>query len=162
MLFLIVLIAAYAVLWPFTRRTLASRERWRAALAAGVIVAGIAHFATPLPFVQHLPEIVPLREVIVYASGIVEIVLGIALMGPSRSRALVGVALAAYLVAVFPGNLYVAVAGVDVEGQPGGIYPWIRLPFQLLFIGLALWTTDALRSVRRRPIPRRLRAVGAR
>ena len=62
MLFMIVLIAAYAVLWPFTRRTLASRERWRAALAAGMVVAGIAHFATPLPFVQHLPEIVPLRE----------------------------------------------------------------------------------------------------
>jgi uncharacterized membrane protein len=51
--------------------------------------------------------------------------------------------LAAYLVAVFPGNLYVAVSGVEVAGQPGGIYPWLRLPFQAPFIALALWSSGA-------------------
>jgi uncharacterized membrane protein len=57
-----------------------------------------------------------------------------------RRRA--GLALAAYLVAVFPANVYVAVAGIDVEGQPGGWYPWLRLPFQVLFVAWALWSTE--------------------
>jgi uncharacterized membrane protein len=46
-------------------------------------------------------------------------------------------------VAVFPGNVYVAVAGIDVAGQPGGLYPWLRLPLQVVFISLALWSTGA-------------------
>ena len=34
-------------------------------------------------------------------------------------------------------------AAVDVDGQPGGPYPWIRLPFQALFVAWALWSTRA-------------------
>jgi uncharacterized membrane protein len=146
-LFLSVLLVAYGAIWPFTRRRLTAQGRWRVALATGMAVAGIAHFVTPLPFVQHLPDVVPVREAIIYASGVIEIVLGLSLVGPSRWRPYVGLVLAAYLVAVFPGNVYVAVAGVPVDGQPGGIYPWLRLPFQALFIWLALWSTDALRAV---------------
>jgi hypothetical protein len=45
--------------------------------------------------------------------------------------------------------VYVAVAGIDVEGQPGGWYPWLRLPFQVLFVAWALWSTEwDLRQVR--------------
>ncbi len=68
--------------------------------------------------------------------------LGVALLlrQPWRRRA--GLSLAAYLVAVFPANVYVAVAGVDVDGQPGGWYPWLRLPLQALFVAWALWSTE--------------------
>jgi uncharacterized membrane protein len=159
MLFLVVLFVAYAVLWPFTRRSMTLRSRGRSALAIGMTVAGVAHFVTPLPFVQHLPDVIPMREAVIYASGAVEIALGLALLGVSRWRPLTGLVLATYLVAVFPGNLYVAVAGVAVDGQPGGIYPWLRLPFQALFIWLALWSTDALSVVPARFIPGRFRAI---
>jgi uncharacterized membrane protein len=75
-------------------------------------------------------------------TGVVEIGLCAALLlrQPWRRRA--GLALAAYLVAVFPANVYVAVAGIEVEGQPGGLYPWLRLPFQALFVAWALWSTE--------------------
>ena len=147
MLFLFVLFVAYAVLWPFTRHSMTLRSRGRSALGIGMAVAGVAHFVTPLPFVQHLPDIIPMREAVIYVSGAVEIALGLALLGVSRWRPFTGLVLAAYLVAVFPGNLYVSVAGVAVDGQPGGIYPWLRLPLQALFIWLALWSTHALSVV---------------
>ena len=76
----------------------------------------------------------------------IELALGIALLLPAPTRRRVGVVLALYFVAVFPGNLYVAVYDVDVDGQPGGIYPWVRLPLQLLFVAWAIWSTrDASR-----------------
>jgi uncharacterized membrane protein len=106
----------------------------------------------PEPFVQHLPSWVPAAEALVLVSGGIEIVLGGALLARQPWRRFAGLALAAYLVAVFPANVYVAVAAVDVDGQPGGWYPWIRLPFQVLFVAWALWSTgwrmDQLRSVR--------------
>src|SRR5215207_10355445 len=106
-----------------------------------MIVAGITHFATVDPFVQHLPDWVPAREVLVYLTGAVEIALGVALMRSARHRATVGRWVAAYLIAVFPANIYVAVADVDVTAQPGGLHAWIRLPLQVLFIAWALVST---------------------
>ena len=64
-----------------------------------------------------------------------------ALVVARRRRRTVGIATAALLVAVFPANVYVAVAGIEVDGQPGGAYPWIRLPFQLLFIAWVAWSS---------------------
>ena len=104
--------------------------RWRVALALGMAFAGISHLVMPTPFLQHLPEWAPMRSAVVFASGLVEIAFGVALLLRTSWRPRIGLALAAYLVAVFPGNIYVAVAGIDVQGQPDGIYAWIRLLFQ--------------------------------
>ena len=95
---------------------------------------------------------VPLRAEIVLISGLVEIALALALLLPPPARRRVGAALALYLVAVFPGNVYVAVFDVEVDGQPGGAYPWVRLPLQLLFIAWAVWSTREARG----PVPREL------
>lgn len=115
--------------------------RWGMAIA--MAFAGASHLFVATPFVQHLPSWVPLRAEIVLVTGLVEIALGIALLLPPPTRRRVGVALAAYLLAVFPGNVYVALFDVEVDGQPGGAYPWVRLPLQLLFIAWALWCTRA-------------------
>jgi uncharacterized membrane protein len=84
---------------------------------------------------------VPASSTIIVVSGIVEIVLGLALVVASRFAPVVGLAVAAFLIGVFPANVYVAVAGVDVDGLPGGFYPWLRLPLQALFVGWAWATT---------------------
>lgn len=140
MLFAIVLLIGYALTWLLPRHR-AEGHRWRLALAAAMMVAGVAHLVDPTPFVQHLPGWVPERELLVTLSGVAEIGLGLALLTPPPYRRFAGLLLAAYLVAVFPANVYVAVAGVEVDGQPGGIYPWLRLLFQPLFIWLAVWST---------------------
>ena len=145
MIFLVVLALATAVaalvLWPSSGRRSARRAA-RLGMATAMVFAGVAHVVVPAPFVQHLPPWVPAAEALVFGTGAVEVALGAALLlrQPWRRRA--GLSLAAYLVAVFPANVYVAVAGVDVEGQPGGWYPWLRLPFQALFVAWALWSTE--------------------
>lgn len=143
MLFLVVLATATLITAAVQgiRRRFAIRSAARVGLAVGMAFAGLAHLAMPTPFLQHLPPWTPAAEAVIFVTGIIEIALGAALLlrHPWRRRA--GLALAAYLVAVFPGNLYVAVADVDVDGQPGGWYPWLRLPLQALFIAWALWST---------------------
>jgi uncharacterized membrane protein len=119
-----------------------ARSTARVGLAIAMMAAGVAHLVMPTPFLQHLPPWTPAAEALIFITGLIEIGLGAALVVlRGRWRRWAGVALAAYLVAVFPGNVYVAVAGVDVDGQPGGWYPWLRLPFQALFIAWAVWST---------------------
>ncbi|GAC1696061.1 MAG: DoxX family protein [Candidatus Limnocylindrales bacterium] len=127
-------------------RTLTRRPRWpdtlaRWSFAAFFTAAGIAHFVFPAPFVAHLPPTLPGRLPIVYATGLIEIALAGLLLGvkPPR-RGTIAVVIAIYLVAVFPGTLYVALAQVPVYPHPW--MAWARLPLQPLFV---LW---ALRAVR--------------
>ena len=111
--------------------------RW--SFAAFFTAAGVAHFLFPTPFVAHLPPVVPGREPIVYATGLAEIALAAALLivRPPKRR-VVALLIAAYLVVVFPGNLYVAIAQVPVYPSPW--MSWARLPLQPLFI---LWVLRA-------------------
>ncbi len=143
MIFLVVLVVATmlaaVVLWMSGRRS--ARRAALLGMAAAMVFAGAAHWLMPTPFVQHLPPWVPAAEALVLVTGVIEVGLGAVLLlrQPWRRRA--GLALAGYLVAVFPANVYVAVADVAVDGQPGGWYPWLRLPFQVLFVAWALWST---------------------
>jgi uncharacterized membrane protein len=143
MLFFFVLAAATSIAWLIGRRSSSLRDHARWGMAVAMVVAGLSHLVNSEPFVQHLPDWVPARELLVYLSGAAEIALGVALVRFAHARRAVGQLLAAYLLAVFPANLYVAVADVDVTGQPGGAYAWIRLPFQALFIAWALSSTSS-------------------
>jgi uncharacterized membrane protein len=141
MQFLAILIPATALAWVIGRRTGGWRDHARRGLAAAMVIAGLSHFARAEPFVQHLPEWVPAREALVYATGAIEIALGAALLFSAPHRTTIGRLIAAYLIAVFPANIYVAVADIDITGQAGGAQAWIRLPLQALFIGWALVST---------------------
>jgi uncharacterized membrane protein len=113
----------------------------RYGLAAFLLVAGVAHFTSPRPFVEHLPEAVPMRPELVVLTGAVEVALAAALVGPRRWHRAAGVAAAAYLVAVFPANVYAAVSQVPIDGVPDGWVRWARLPLQIPLIAAALWST---------------------
>ena len=146
MIFLAVLLVATVVLLVvdlLPGRPVDARRAARRGLGAALAVAGGTHLAMPTPFLQHLPAWVPAAGALVAATGVVEILLGAALFtrDPERQR-LVGLVTVAYLIAVLPANVYVAVAGIDVTGQPGGLYPWLRLPLQALFVAWALWSTS--------------------
>ena len=117
------------------------RNLVRVGLAVFLAVAGAGHFANPRPFVEHLPDWVPMRGELVALTGAVEIALAAGLLGPRRWHRPVGLAAAAYLVLVFPANLYAAVSQVPIEGVPNGWIRWARLPLQIPLIAAALWST---------------------
>jgi uncharacterized membrane protein len=155
-IFLAVLVIATGLAAVITRRS-GPRTWARVGLGAAFMVAGVAHLVAPTPFEQHLPAWLPAATALVVLSGLVEIALGGALVVARRSTVQVGWVTAAYLAAVWPANVYVAVAGVDVDGQPGGVYPWVRIPLQVVFIAWALWATasDAPERRGRRVVSRR-------
>jgi uncharacterized membrane protein len=140
MMVLVVLAGTYVLvrLLP-SRRGRSSPDAARVAMATAMGVAGASHLANPRPFVQHLPEFVPARERVILGTGLLEMFLGAALAAPTRRRREIALALAAYLVAVFPANVYVAVAGVRIDDLPGASHPWMRLPLQAVYVAWTFW-----------------------
>ena len=101
------------------------------------IYIGIRHFIDPDFFLQIMPPYLPYHLELVYISGFFEIVLGVLLL-PLITRRYAAYAIVLLLIAVFPANIYLA----QTNGAAMNISPevaWGRLPFQLVFIGLALW-----------------------
>ena len=82
-------------------------------------------------------------DFVVVASGVVEIVLGLALVGLWKYRVQVGWVVAAFFVAIFPGNISQYVNGVDAFGLDSDTSRLVRLFFQPLLVVWALWSTGA-------------------
>jgi len=129
-----------------------SRTLARLVLGAFLLFAGIAHLTfARAEFQAQVPAWFPAPEdLVVVVSGLVEIGLGAALLVVRKHRALVGWVVAAFFVAVFPGNIAQYVEGVDAFGLTTDRARLIRLFFQPMLIVWALWCTGALRSSRRR------------
>lgn len=120
-------------------------------LLGGVLTfAGVGHLTNQREeFRAQVPAWVPVSEdLVVVVSGVVEIVLGVALIGLliprlSRFRVVVGLVVAAFFVAVFPGNVGQWLEGKDAFGLDTGTARFVRLLFQPLLVAWALWSTGA-------------------
>lgn len=115
----------------------------RVVLAAFLLFAGVGHFVAPEEFLAQVPPWMPAPLLVVYVSGVVEIVLGVALLGPARWRPLVGWIVAAFFVVIFPGNISQAVTGEVAFGLDSDAARWGRLAFQPVLVVWALWSTGA-------------------
>ena len=129
-----------------------ARSIARRLLGAFLLFAGLSHlFWARSTFRAQVPGWLPLDvDLVVVASGVVEIALGLALITLTRHRVVVGWVVAAFLVAVFPGNVSQLVTHTDAFGLDSDLARWLRLPFQPLLIVWALWSTDAWRRRPRR------------
>ena len=126
--------------------------RW--ALGASLLLAGTSHLtAQREEFQAQVPSWFPVDEdAVVVVSGVVELLLGAALMASGRRRApLVGVVAAGFFVAIFPGNIAQLVEANDGFGLDTGTKRFVRLLFQPALVAWALWSTDGWGLVRRRP-----------
>ncbi|WP_020620276.1 DoxX family protein [Paenibacillus daejeonensis] len=112
-------------------------------LFAGLFVAAcLYHFREAEGFAAMLPDFVPLRLELVYATGILELILAILLLIPATRRR-AGNWTAIYLVLIFPANIYAAFYGIPAPGQTETSQTalWIRLLFQPLLIWWVIWAS---------------------
>ena len=123
----------------------------RVALGIALGYAGFTHLTSSrLEFQAQVPNWVPFSaDFVVLASGVVEIVLGLALVFLVKYQVQVGWVVAAFFVAIFPGNISQYVNGVDAFGLDTDRARLVRLFFQPLLVAWALWATGAWRAVRR-------------
>jgi uncharacterized membrane protein len=112
--------------------------------------AGIGHLTTSRQeFQAQVPNLLKdYADFVVVASGVVEIALGLALVGLWKYRVQVGWVVAAFFVAIFPGNISQYVNGVDAFGLDSDTSRLVRLFFQPLLVAWALWSTGAWRARR--------------
>ncbi|WP_345803277.1 hypothetical protein AAIB33_09420 [Microbacterium sp. AZCO] len=119
--------------------------RWL--LAASMVFAGISHlfwarreFQNQVPaWATEISTIDP--DGIVVASGVVEVMLGAALVALPKEKRRVGAILAAFFIAVFPGNVDQWLKHRDGFGMDTDAKRLIRLAFQPLLVAAALWST---------------------
>ena len=104
------------------------------------IAAGIVHFVRPHLYLPAMPPYLPWHLELIYLSGVAEVVLGAAVLVPALRRLAVW-GLIALLIAIFPANIHIALHNVPLGGAPEGlgIWNWVRLPFQGVFIAWAWW-----------------------
>jgi uncharacterized membrane protein len=119
-------------------------------LGVFLLAAGIGHLTVArAAFQAQVPTWLPLdADFVVVASGVVEIVLGLSLLLLWRWRVPLGWVVAAFFVAVFPGNISQFTTGTDSFGLNDDLSRGIRLLFQPLLVLWALWSTGAWRAWR--------------
>lgn len=135
------IIARFSPVLPTT--WLQTAARWL--LGLNLLFAGTAHLTfARREFLAQVPSWVPLDgDLVVVLSGIVELALGAALVALGRQRVLVGAVVAAFFVAIFPGNLSQYFNHVDAFGLDSDRARFIRLFFQPVLVAWALWSTGA-------------------
>ncbi|MGB1016835.1 MAG: DoxX family protein [Nannocystaceae bacterium] len=113
------------------------RQFFRGLLGVLFVAQGINHFIMDEWMIRMIPDYLPAPALMVYLSGVAEIVLGILVFVP-RARRLAGWGILALLVAVFPANLEMALHPEQWPISENVL--WGRLPFQLVFAYWA-WAT---------------------
>jgi uncharacterized membrane protein len=122
----------------------------RVVLGAFLLLAGTGHLTFQrTEFLAQVPRWLPLdADFVVVASGVVELILGASLVFLHRWRVPVGVVVAAFFVAIFPGNINQYVYGISAFGLDTDQARLIRLFFQPLLVVWALWSTGAWKAWR--------------
>ncbi len=128
--------------------TIKNLLRWL--LGGALLFAGVGHLTTQrAEFQAQVPTWFPLdADLVVVGSGIVEILLGAALIALPRHRVVIGTIVAAFFVIIFPGNIAQWREGTDAFGLESDTARFVRLFFQPVLIAWALAATGAWRAWR--------------
>ena len=110
----------------------------RVAMAAMLATTGLAHFAFAKGMAMMLPDFIPARMMVVYITGIMELLAAVGLLLP-RYVKLTGRLLIVFFVLLLPANIYAAINHVNLQTATydgdGPGYLWFRIPLQVFFIG---------------------------
>ena len=103
--------------------------------------AGLMHFAQEESFTAIVPPFIPFPKLIVWTTGLMELVFAILLILP-RYRKLAGFLLAPFLLAVLPANIHMAMNNIpfgEMSATPTTL--WLRVVLQFPLIVSILWVT---------------------
>jgi uncharacterized membrane protein len=110
------------------------------ALAVMFVVTGSAHFTGMKHDLERMvPRAFPRPMAIVYCTGVLEFLGAAGLLLP-KVRGVAGACLIVLLIAMFPANVRAARESLLLGGKPATAL-WLRLPMQVLFIGLIWWAS---------------------
>ena len=124
----------------------------RILLGVFLLFAGLGHLSFAREeFLAQVPTWLPVDgDLVVVLSGIVELLLGAALIVlTGRYRIITGWVVAAFFVVIFPGNISQYVNRKDAFGLNTDLARLLRLFFQPLLVIWALWSSGAWQPWRR-------------
>jgi uncharacterized membrane protein len=126
------------------------RNMGQVILGIALTYAGTTHLTSSRQeFQAQVPTWLPLdADFVVIASGIVEIILGLALLILWRYRSQVGLIVAIFFILIFPGNINQYVNGIDAFGLDTDQARLTRLFFQPLLVAWALWSTNSWQIIK--------------
>lgn len=101
------------------------------------VVSGAAHLVKPDLYEPLMPSWVPMHPEVIKWSGVAELACAAGLLLP-KTRKLAGLASAALLLGVYPGNVKMAVDASHTKSTPFKAAAYGRLPLQLPLIRAAL------------------------
>ena len=114
-------------------------------LGVSLTYAGTTHLTSSRQeFQAQVPTWLPLdADFVVIASGIFEIILGLALLTLWRYRQVIGLVVATFFILIFAGNINQYVNGIDAFGLNSDQARLTRLFFQPVLVAWAIWSTGA-------------------
>ena len=97
----------------------------------------VGHIVKTAGMVEMLPPWVPFRIELVYLTGLLELLIGIALFIPRYQPLAAKIAIVVFIV-FFPANIYAALNSIGLGGHEWGpVYLLIRGPLQIILIAWA-------------------------
>jgi uncharacterized membrane protein len=109
-------------------------------MAVMLVFTVVGHFAFTKGMAMMIPDFIPFKKELVYATGVMEILAAIGLLTPNL-RVVTGWFLILFFIVLLPANINAAIKQIDYQKatfQGEGLnYLWFRIPLQILFI---LWT----------------------
>ena len=99
--------------------------------------AGSIHLISPENFLPAIPSFIPLPEIIIYLTGILEIFIAFFLLR-NKTQDFSARFLALYLLLLIPIHIYMAYYGVEIFGIDNKLLLWLRTGFQFVLYFWAL------------------------
>ena len=133
-------------------KTTVIQNVFRILLAIFMIYAGFSHLTfNRVDFQAQVPDWLPMsKDLVVFLSGIVEIILGMGLAFWKNQRVTFGWVLALFFILIFPGNIAQYLDGKDAFGAlDSDLARLIRLFFQPVLVVWVLWSAGSWNAWRK-------------
>ena len=126
------------------------KKIFKTLLGINLLTAGLAHLSwARAEFLAQVPTWLPMDgDLVVVLSGLVEILLGLLLIFRKNNVHQVGLLVALFFVAIFPGNISQYVNGISAFGLDTDRARFIRLFFQPVLVIWALWSCGVFRRLK--------------